>query len=85
LFGVAGPPRGQWCVIRTLLLSLADFDKRVAPRLLGHTPNYFNTACLPLDCDPQADCPIWKYFLDDVLLGRADLPVNSFIRLFSRD
>lgn len=59
--------------LRNGLLSLADFDKRVAPRLLGHTPNYFNTARLPLDYDPQADCPIWKCFLDDVLLGRADL------------
>lgn len=59
--------------LRNGLLSLADFDKGAAPRLLGHTPDYFNTACLPFDYDPQADCPLWKHFLDDVMLGRADL------------
>ncbi|MBP7052026.1 MAG: hypothetical protein KBE65_13510 [Phycisphaerae bacterium] len=59
--------------LRNGLLSLADFDKGVPPRRLGHTPNYFNTACLPFDYDPQADCPLWKHFLDDVMLGRTDL------------
>ncbi len=30
--------------LRNGLVSLADFDKGVPPRRLGHTPNYFNTA-----------------------------------------
>lgn len=34
-----------------------------------HTPRYFNTWSLPFDYDPEAECPQWMAFLEDVFEG----------------
>src|SRR6185437_12792759 len=36
-------------------------------RLLSHTPLFYNTVCLPFSFDPDAACPQWLAFLDQVL------------------
>jgi P4 family phage/plasmid primase-like protien len=35
----------------------------------SHTPKYFSLTLLPYDYDPQAACPRWCEFLDDVMDG----------------
>jgi putative DNA primase/helicase len=42
------------------------------PVLLPHTPKYFNVVRLDYDYDPEAQCPLWLSFLDDVMLGRKE-------------
>jgi P4 family phage/plasmid primase-like protien len=37
--------------------------------LVEHTPAYFTLVQLPYDYDPQADCPKWLRFLDEVTDG----------------
>ena len=37
--------------------------------LLDHTPNWFSTNCLPHQFDPNASCPRWSEFLDQVFDG----------------
>jgi len=37
--------------------------------LLEHTPTWFSTNCLPHRYDPQASCPTWLKFLDQIFDG----------------
>ena len=53
-------------------ISFTDRDKAGKPRLLLHTSHYFTLNKLPYDYDPDADCPDWLLFLEDVMLGRQD-------------
>jgi putative DNA primase/helicase len=41
--------------------------------LKPHGPNFNFTYCLPYDFIPDATCPTWDKFLDEVTLGREDL------------
>jgi putative DNA primase/helicase len=40
--------------------------------LIPHTPDYFSFVQLPYDYDPDAQCPLWLSFLNDVMMTRAD-------------
>lgn len=40
-----------------------DIERR---EMRPHTPRYFNTWSLPFEYDPEATCPQWLAFLDDV-------------------
>lgn len=40
--------------------------------LVPHTPKYFTLTKLPYDYNPDAKCPKWLKFLDEVMLGRED-------------
>ncbi|MBL7188162.1 MAG: hypothetical protein ISS70_17705 [Phycisphaerae bacterium] len=53
-------------------VSFTDRDKDGKPRLLLHTPKYFSLTKLPYDYNPDAECPEWLLFLEDVMLGRQD-------------
>ncbi len=64
--GTPPPVHPRVVAVQNGLLSL---EAESAPQLLGHTPNYFNAACLPVVYDPQATCPRWTAFLDDVTNG----------------
>ena len=37
--------------------------------VISHTPKWFSANCLPHKFDPQADCPMWIKFLDQVFEG----------------
>ena len=41
--------------------------------LKPHGPNFNFTYCLPYDYIPDATCPTWDKFIDEVTLGREDL------------
>jgi putative DNA primase/helicase len=47
---------------------LLDLDAYLAggAELIAHTPKWISTVCLPHDFDPQATCPRWRRFLDEV-------------------
>ena len=53
-----------------LLLYRHKNDK---PVLRKHTPGYFTLTQLPYDYDPDAKCPDWLNFLDDVMEGNEEL------------
>lgn len=46
--------------------------KHYRPDLIGHTPHYFGLTKLPYNYEPEATCPEWIEFLDDVMRGQAD-------------
>lgn len=48
---------------------LFDLEKflRCEPALSSHTPAFFALNCLPFGYDPEARCPQWSGFLNDVL------------------
>ena len=43
------------------------------PKLLPHSTDYGFMSVLDYDYDPEAECPIFDRFMDDVTLGRTDL------------
>jgi putative DNA primase/helicase len=43
-----------------------DIERR---EMRPHTPRYFNTWSLPFEYDPEARCPQWMEFLEDVFEG----------------
>ncbi len=46
--------------------------KKVSPVLIDHTPHYFGVTKLPFDYNPDAQCPKWIEFLDEVMQGRTE-------------
>lgn len=58
--------RGRFLSLKNGLLNL---DTR---ELLSPTPNYFTAVCLPYNYDPDAECPQFDLFLQDVMLGKQD-------------
>ena len=48
---------------------LLNLDTR---RLDPHTPDFFTTVKLPFDYDPDAKCPLFDAFLEQVMLNRRD-------------
>lgn len=53
-------------------ISFSDIDNEGRNRLLLHTPQYFTLTKLPYNYDPDAECPDWLIFLNDVMMGRKD-------------
>ena len=51
-----------------LLILRQDGQAEIIP----HTPDYFSFVQLPYDYDPDAQCPLWLSFLNDVMMTRAD-------------
>jgi len=41
-------------------------------KLVEHTPSIFTTNLLPYDYDPEAQCPRWLQYLDEVFMSDAD-------------
>jgi len=51
---------------------LLDLERTLTsgePKLLDHTPRWFSTNCLPHRFDPEASCPRWIEFLNQVFEG----------------
>lgn len=46
--------------------------KHYRPALIDHTPHYFGLTKLPYNYIPEATCPEWLEFLDDVMRGQTD-------------
>ena len=69
-------PDGREKILHTFAfkngLLCLDSRGKDKPTLLPHTPKYFNSACLPYDYEPEAKCPLWESFLDDVMLKQQD-------------
>lgn len=51
------------------LLDLERFISTGETLLLPHTPKWFSANCLPHRFDPNAECPQWMEFLNEVLEG----------------
>jgi len=61
-----GKNRGRFLCMKNGLLNLEN------RQLISHTPAFFSVVQLPYEYDPDADCPKWKTFLDEIMLGRED-------------
>ena len=53
-------------------VSFSDIDEDGRYHRLDHSPQYFTLTKLPYNYDPDAKCPYWLIFLDDVMMGRED-------------
>jgi|WetSurMetagenome_2_1015567.scaffolds.fasta_scaffold88981_2 P4 family phage/plasmid primase-like protien len=57
---------GKYVCMKNAILNL---DTR---QLIDHTPDYFTTVKLPFNYEPQAKCPKFDAFLNQIMLGRQD-------------
>jgi P4 family phage/plasmid primase-like protien len=48
------------------LLDLEQFVQHGETKLLPHSPRWFSANCLPHEFDPNAECPLWLSFLNQV-------------------
>lgn len=60
-----GPPEHDTKHV-AMVNGLFDIERR---EMRPHTPRYFNTWSLPFEYDPDASCPQWLEFLEDVFEG----------------
>ena len=51
------------------VLTYSPYQLDPGPVLARHSPRFFSTVKLPYNYDPQANCPMWTAFLEDVLSG----------------
>lgn len=68
-------PDGREKLIHTVAVNngLVMLDRKNSkPVLVEHTPKYFTLTKLPFNYDPDAKCPPWLTFLDDVMQGNAE-------------
>jgi len=67
-----GIGRGPVMAFNNVLVyfTMLDEDGRARSDVL--TPRYFSLAKLPYDYDPDAECPRWRAFLEDVMQGDAE-------------
>jgi putative DNA primase/helicase len=49
------------------VLTYSPYHLDPGPVLAKHSPRFFSTLRLPYDYDPEAGCPKWQVFLEDVL------------------
>jgi len=59
-------------VFRNGLVDLRVKDEAGKAMLFSLDPAFFNVAQLPYDYEPDADCPLWREFLQDVMAGDAE-------------
>jgi len=71
--GTEGPadPR-DWLAMENGILDLRGLLEGNAPQLRDHSPRWFSPVCLPYPFIPEADCPRWRAFLDEVMEGDED-------------
>jgi len=55
--------RGRFLCMENGLLNVETLE------LIKHTPNYFSPVQLPYPYDPNAPCPEFELFLEDIMLG----------------
>lgn len=67
-----GISRGTILPVENGLVYFNNRDNRNWPKLKAHNPEYFNQVQLPFKYEPDATCPKWMNFLDDVLEGDID-------------
>jgi len=60
---LSGQPKGRFISLSNGILNFETHE------LLPHTPNFFNTSCLPYNYDPKANYLQWSDFLLDVMEG----------------
>ena len=61
----------------TLQNGLYDLSKY---KLISHDAGIFTTNLLPYDYDPDADCPRWLQYLDEVFLSDSDAATILFVQ-----
>ena len=68
-------PDGREKLIHTIAVNngLLMLDRKNSkPVLVKHTPKFFTVTKLPFDYDPNAKCPHWLEFLEEVMLGNKE-------------
>lgn len=64
--------------VRCVATTTGVLERTAASRtLLEHSPDRFNLHCLPFAYDPEAECPNWHTFLEQVLPG--DQQAHDFL------
>jgi len=65
--------------LENCLLYINDSDK---PEVLPMTDQYLNTMYLPYAYDPDADCPLFKEFLDETFMNgsEVDIPTRNLLQ-----
>jgi P4 family phage/plasmid primase-like protien len=58
--------------VKNGLLCWDKKDPQVKITLMKHTPTFFNLSILPYEFNPDAECPDFLNFLDDVMLKRQE-------------
>jgi putative DNA primase/helicase len=61
--GFSGTPAKHLISLRNGVFDLRKFMDDADDVLRPHSPSLFTMAALPIDFDPEADCPIWNKFL----------------------
>lgn len=69
---IDGVSRGTILPVQNGLVYFDMRDDKNWPKLEPHNPNYFNHVRLPYDYDPNASCPHFLKFLDDIMEGDPD-------------
>jgi len=70
LGGKGGPPDpADWISMGNGILDITKALRRATDALQPHTPLWFDTTTVPYPYDPDAECPAWFEFLDQVLDG----------------
>ena len=53
------------------LLNLEPMFRGKQPHLCPPDARHFATACLPIECDPDAECPLWLQTLEEILPNKS--------------
>ncbi len=70
LGGKGGPPDpADWISMGNGILDITKASRRATDALRPHTPLWFDTTTVPYPYDPDAECPAWFEFLNQVLDG----------------
>ncbi len=71
LEGMSGNQGDAIIAVRNGLLSLEELLKDDRAIARPHTPRWFSTSVLPYEYDPEAHCPRWEAFVEEVFAGDA--------------
>ncbi len=63
------------------LFDISKWNPEEETPLMRHTPRWFSQHILPFDYDPDAECPTWDLFLDDVFNGN-QYSIDSLMEWF---
>jgi P4 family phage/plasmid primase-like protien len=71
--GERGPePQPDWIAVQNGIIDVREVLAGGPAVVREHSPRWFSPVCLPFIYDPNADCPKWREFLEEMLEGDED-------------